>query len=86
LCRNGGGKTGSQVWSCNDETQHLCCITNSKQAKRYLAARGCSFEPGEGSHLIVSLADKRSVLPMHGSKEIGIGLWKAILKQLGIEE
>jgi mRNA interferase HicA len=59
---------------------------NSKQAKRYLAAKGCHFESGKGSHLIVRLGNRRSVLPMHGSKEIGIGLWKAILKQLGIEE
>ncbi len=59
---------------------------NSKQAKRYLAAKGCRFEPGKGSHLIVRLGNKRSVLPMHGSKEIGVGLWKENLKQLGIEE
>lgn len=59
---------------------------NSKQAKRFLADKGCRFEPGKGSHLIVRLGNRRSVLPMHGSKELGIGLWKAILKQLGIEE
>jgi mRNA interferase HicA len=59
---------------------------NSKQAKRFLAAKGCTFEPGKGSHLIVRLGDKRSVLPMHGSKELGKGLWKAIIKQLGLEE
>ncbi len=59
---------------------------NSKQAKRFLASKGCKFEPGKGSHLIVRLGSRRSVLPMHGSKEIGFGLWKAILKQLGIEE
>jgi mRNA interferase HicA len=59
---------------------------NSKQAKRYLASKGCRFEPGKGSHLIVRLGNRRSVLPMHGSKEIGTGLWNAILKQLGIEE
>jgi mRNA interferase HicA len=59
---------------------------NSKQAKRFLAERGCRFEPGKGSHLIVRLGNRRSVLPMHGSRELGKGLWKAILKQLGIEE
>lgn len=59
---------------------------NSKQAKRFLAEKGCRFSPGKGSHLIVRLGIKRSVLPMHGSKELGKGLWKAILKQLGIEE
>jgi mRNA interferase HicA len=59
---------------------------NSKQAKRFLAERGCQFEPGKGSHLIVRLGSRRSVLPMHGSRELGKGLWKAILKQLGIED
>jgi mRNA interferase HicA len=59
---------------------------NSKQAKRFLTEKGCRFEPGKGSHLIVRLGNKRSVLPMHGSKELGKGLWKAILKQLGIED
>jgi mRNA interferase HicA len=35
----------------------------------------------------VTLNGKRSILPQHGgSKEIGKGLWQAILKQLGIKE
>ena len=59
---------------------------NSKLAKRYLAEKGCRFEPGKGSHLIVRLGNRRPVLPLHGTKEFGKGLWKAILKQLGIEE
>jgi mRNA interferase HicA len=60
---------------------------NSSQAKRYLARKGATFAPGKGGHLIVTLNGRRSVLPQHGgSKEIGKGLWLAILKQLGIEE
>ncbi|NJM29929.1 MAG: type II toxin-antitoxin system HicA family toxin [Rhizobiales bacterium] len=59
---------------------------NSKQAKRFLASKGCSFEPGMGSHLIVRLGTRRSVLPMHGAKELGKGLWNAILKQLDLKE
>jgi mRNA interferase HicA len=67
--------------------QHLCCVVNSGQAKRYLAKKGATFAPGKGGHLIVSLNGKRSVLPQHGgSKELGKGLWLAILKQLEIEE
>jgi mRNA interferase HicA len=58
----------------------------SNQAKRFLASKGCTFAQGKGSHLIVRLGDKRSVLPMHGSRELGKGLWKAILKQLGLED
>lgn len=60
---------------------------NSAQAKRFLARKGASFTPGKGGHLIVTLNGRRSVLPMHGgSKEIGKGLWRAILKQLNITE
>jgi mRNA interferase HicA len=60
---------------------------NSAQAKRFLARKGASFTPGKGGHLIVTLNGRRSVLPMHGgSKEIGKGLWRAILKQLDITE
>ena len=60
---------------------------NSGQAKRYLAKKGATFAPGKGGHLIVTLNGKRSVLPQHGgSKELGKGLWLAILKQLDIKE
>ena len=60
---------------------------NSSQAKRFLAKKGATFSPGKGGHLIVTLNGKRSVLPQHGgSKEIGKGLWQAILKQLDIKE
>ena len=55
----------------------------SSQAKRFLAARGCSFEPGKGGHLIVRRGNLKSVLPMHGS---GKGLWNKILKDLGLKE
>jgi mRNA interferase HicA len=42
---------------------------------------------GKGGHLLVERDGSRAVLPMHGgSKELGKGLWKAILKQLGLEE
>lgn len=60
---------------------------NSGQAKRFLARRGCTFEPGKGGHLIVRRGERKSVLPMHGaSKELGKGLWLKILKDLGLKE
>ena len=60
---------------------------NSSQAKRFLARQGATFSPGKGGHLIVHLNGRRAVLPQHGgSKELGTGLWKAILKQLDIKE
>lgn len=60
---------------------------NSNQAKRLLAKRGCTFESGKGGHLIVRLGSRRTVLPMHGGKkELGKGLWLAILKDLGLRK
>lgn len=60
---------------------------NSGQAKRFLAKHGCTFEPGKGGHLIVRRGELKSVLPQHGgAKELGKGLWHAILKQLDIKE
>jgi mRNA interferase HicA len=65
----------------------MLCSLNSSQAESYLSRMGATFSPGKGGHLIVTLNGKRSILPQHGgSKEIGKGLWLAILKQLGIEE
>jgi hypothetical protein len=50
------------------------------QERRDLRAR-------QGGHLIVTLNGKRCVLPLRGgSREIGRGLWLAILKQLDIRE
>ena len=58
----------------------------SGEAKRYLQRLGATFEPGKGGHLKVTLDGRRSILPMHGSKELKKGTWLAIKKQLGIEE
>lgn len=58
----------------------------SAEFKRWLARQGCSFEPGKGSHLIVRLGGRRSVLPMHGkSKELKTGLVEGIKKDLGLK-
>ncbi|MEX0751657.1 MAG: type II toxin-antitoxin system HicA family toxin [Xanthobacteraceae bacterium] len=59
----------------------------SSQAKRFLAAQGCTFESGKGGHLIVRRGNRKSVLPMHGGgKELGKGLWRKILKDLDLKE
>jgi mRNA interferase HicA len=59
----------------------------STEAKRYLQKLGARFESGKGGHLKVTLNGRFSILPMHGSgKELPTGTWRAILKQLGIEE
>lgn len=55
----------------------------TSEFKRYLAGLGAVFKEG-GGHTKVYLNGRQSTLPRHGSQEIGEGLRKAILKQLGI--
>jgi mRNA interferase HicA len=58
---------------------------NSKQMKKWLEQQGASFVQGKGSHLNVFLSGKKSVLPMHGTQELGKGLEAAIKRQLGLK-
>nr|WP_186409265.1 type II toxin-antitoxin system HicA family toxin [Candidatus Accumulibacter aalborgensis] len=58
---------------------------NSNQFKRWLEQQGATFVPGKGGHLHVELNGRRSVLPMHGSHELGTGLVQAIKKQLDLK-
>ena len=38
-------------------------------------------------HLLVRRGDKTSTLPQHGGrKQLGVGLWNKILKDLGLKE
>jgi mRNA interferase HicA len=54
--------------------------------KRWLEKQGCTFEPGKGGHMHVRLGERRSVLPMHGSrKELGKGLTQRIKRDLGLK-
>jgi mRNA interferase HicA len=59
---------------------------NAKKLKKQLARLGRTFETHRGGsgHLTVKYRDKKSQLPMHGSKDLGTGLVKAIYKQLGL--
>ncbi len=58
---------------------------NSKQMKKWLEQQGATFTQGKGSHLNVFLNGKKSVLPMHGTTELGKGLEAAIKRQLGLK-
>jgi mRNA interferase HicA len=60
-------------------------IVTSAELKRWLEQQGCTFEPGNGSHLKVRLGNRSTVLPMHGKKEIGKGLEQRIKKDLGLK-
>lgn len=54
--------------------------------KKWLEQQGATFRQGKGSHLIVFLNAKQSVLPMHGTTELGKGLQAAIKRQLGLKK
>lgn len=51
--------------------------------KRFLASQGARFVEGT-KHTKVYLNGKQTTLPRHPSQEIGEGLRRAILKQLGL--
>ena len=54
--------------------------------RRWLKAHGVEFQAGKGSHFKVSLNGKSTVFPDHGAKEMGEGLRKTIIKQLGLKD
>jgi mRNA interferase HicA len=61
---------------------------NAQELKRYLARQGCTFETYKGGsgHLTVRRGERKSWIPMHGSrKELGKGLVNKILKDLGLK-
>ncbi|MDM0036818.1 type II toxin-antitoxin system HicA family toxin [Variovorax sp. J22P271] len=57
----------------------------SSEFKRFLATKGATFAEG-AKHTKVYLNGKQTTLPRHGAQELGEGLRKAILKQLGIKD
>lgn len=57
----------------------------TNEFRRWLAQQGATFKAGKGSHVKVYLNGRMSVLPMHGSKEIGTGLMEKIKKDLGLK-
>ena len=62
---------------------------NSNQFKRWLIARGCTVtaKKGGGGHLVVGRGSILVDLPSHGgNKQLGKGLVRRILKELGIAE
>lgn len=53
--------------------------------RRWLERQGAKIVPGRGSHHKVSLNGRMSILPDHGSKEMGKGLMEKIKKDLGLK-
>lgn len=61
---------------------------NSRELKRWLVKKGCTFETHHGGsgHLTVRFKGRKSQLPMHGSnKELSPNLVHRIKKQLGLK-
>jgi len=61
---------------------------NSKELIKILKKAGCNFETHRGGsgHITVRLGDKKTQIPMHGSrKELGTGLVNKIKKDLGLK-
>lgn len=61
---------------------------NAPELRKLLARSGCTFETHKGGsgHVTVRRGDRKSQLPMHGSrKELGTGLVNKILKDLGLK-
>ena len=62
-------------------------VMTFNELRRWLQEQGCTFQTprGGGSHLKVRLGNRRTQLPMHGSKEMGRGLVAKIKKDLGLK-
>lgn len=57
--------------------------------RKWLLAQGVEFQKkgNGGSHFKIKAPNGRqTILPYHGAKEIGEGLRKAIIKQLGLKD
>lgn len=61
---------------------------NARELLRWLRKQGCTVESHKGGsgHMTVRRGDRRTQLPMHGSrKELGTGLVRKIRKDLGLD-
>lgn len=61
---------------------------NSAELEKLLKRLGCTFDKkrGKGGHITVYKGERKTVMPVHGSrKELGKGLVAKIKKDLGID-
>ena len=56
-----------------------------RQFKRWLGRQGCTFQHGDGGHLIVRRGTLTSTLPMYGKRDMPKGTMEAIKKDLELE-
>src|SRR5262245_25761589 len=77
----------TSLWT-STELWNILYVMNAQELRRLLASKGCTFETHKGGsgHVTVRRGDRKSQLPMHGSrKELGKGLVNKILKDLGLK-
>jgi predicted RNA binding protein YcfA (HicA-like mRNA interferase family) len=58
---------------------------NGKEVIAKLKAHGWSVARTHGSHHILTKDDKAVPVPVHGSRDLGIGLLAAIQRQTGVK-
>ena len=63
----------------------MCGTINSKEILKILKNNGWDIVRQHGSHIRLKKEDKATTVPNHGTKDIGIGLLKAIEKQTGVK-
>ena len=56
----------------------------SSELHRKIRKNGWKYVKAEGSHYIYEKNGKRFPVPYHGSKEIGEGLRRKIVKEMGL--
>lgn len=58
---------------------------NARQLIKLLQQKGFSFSRQSGSHAIyINEEGLRTTIPVHGKKELGVGLLKQIMKDTGL--
>ncbi len=58
---------------------------SGKEVIKLLEIEGWQILRVKGSHCRMGKGTKRTTVPLHGSRDLGIGLLKAIQKQTGVK-
>jgi mRNA interferase HicA len=66
--------------------KHTGGLMSCNEFKRWLLAQGVEVSKQRSKHFKIFYKGKQTVLPDHGAKEIGEGLRKTIIKQLGLKD
>jgi mRNA interferase HicA len=70
----------------NPSAKHTGGLMSCNEFKRWLLAQGVEISKQRNKHFKIFYNGKQTVLPDHGAKEIGEGLRKTIIKQLGLKD